>query len=127
MPCCAIIYGTKSKIPRRIVSDDDHDTLHPSHIGNGESALVVLEKNADLSGPQQIANYLAKALGIDPSTIPHPRCLVVDPQTKKVVSVVLADENIDSHPQGYLINHSTALIGWEHGGGKSFRAPKNPP
>lgn len=120
MPVVGIIHSAKSKMVRRIVSTDAHHTL-PDHVGPGEALYVM-----DISGDNLDNNHIAAlhdrfydAMGFTPESKPNPRCALVDP-SGTVINMIMADPEIDKHPDGHVISaHDDITIGdkWD---GKKF-------
>jgi hypothetical protein len=107
-----VVYGTKSKIVRRvIIPDDDSELDNPLHVGNGET----LEKIP--MGPHDHGT-ISKLLGTNPDHNAS-RCAVVHP-SGQVVKAIHADPEIDSvdnHPgfkNHVLILHREADVGWTY-------------
>jgi hypothetical protein len=146
----AIVFNSRSLIPIRVVdtkayteldaaagltpADVDAQPEHPldpSHVGPGESFLLLdrsrlehlaLVQPVHLDG---LREHVAAHHGIDPPSIPSNRCAVVHRESGAVLSVVMADPLTDEHPDGVLVRSDVAREGWTWADGK-FSGPVDP-
>jgi hypothetical protein len=146
----AVVYGARSLIPVRVVdtkayteldaaaglmpADVDAQPEHPldpSHVGPGESFLLL-----DRSRPEHLAlvqpvhpdglrEHVAAYCGVDLASIPSNRCAVVHRETGAVLGVVMADPLTDEHPDGVLVRSDLACEGWTWANGR-FSGPVDP-
>jgi hypothetical protein len=103
-----IIYSRAQGRVRRIVVETPgfpRVDYTKDHVGPGESVLVIVPDKP--VGPDECQAILNETLGKQHTS---DRCAVVD-KDGKVVHVVHADPNIDSHPAGTIVQHDTANIG----------------
>lgn len=95
-----IVYGTKSKIVRRIiVPDDDFELSLPQHLGPGESMLV-----QDRHLPHSVhaaQDAVCKHHGL--TERPNAKCHLVCKVTGEVHGVVIADPELDTHPTHHVV------------------------
>ena len=104
--CIGVVYGTKSGIVRRIICpDDDNELSTPGHLGPGES-IHQLEGKWDPD--EDYTPYIENLLG---RIAPSSRCVIIN-KGGQVINVLVADPEIDSHPDGEVVQHDTACIGW---------------
>lgn len=89
-----IVYAAESKAIRRVIyPDDDNQQIA---ISDGEAVLVCpIKQKGDLF---QWKALVEQATGVYP---PDPLCAVVDPKDNTVLSVIMADPNLDTHPDGH--------------------------
>jgi hypothetical protein len=86
-----IVYSTVSKMIRRvIVPDNDKQLEDQSHIGNGETMLVV-SKDV-IQSPSDIYSQVELAIGKKPQDI---TCAIVD-KNGSIVRLIKADPAIDA-------------------------------
>jgi hypothetical protein len=117
MPQIGVIYGTESKIVRRVVIPDSPGEL-PNHVGDGES-LFRLELPDDplvTTDADWISRQFYEEMGIAADKLPSARCALVDASDGIVTSVLMADPVIDKHDDGSLIQTDTASINDKHDG-----------
>ena len=103
MPFVGVIHSEKSKLVRRVIATDAHWTL-PDHVGEGE-ALYVFETSADVADNAhitQIHDKFYEEMGLTEETKPNPRCALVD-ANGMVTNMIMADPEIDKHPEGEVI------------------------
>jgi hypothetical protein len=109
MPDILLIHGAVSRIPRRIVvPDDDAEIDDPRRfLLRGERALRLpaAEYHAKLH-----RQHVADHYGIPVRHIPSGRCAVLD-RTGRVLCAVMADPDIDRHPDGWLVASDTLGAG----------------
>ena|SRR5215475_3791543 len=93
-----IIYATKSKMIRRIIVPESDSTLTDGthKVGEGETMLVASGEACDLASCIELVK---EATGVVPA---DPRCFVLD-KANKIVAVVHADPELDTHPLGTLV------------------------
>lgn len=118
MTCVGIVYGEKSGIVRSIIIPDDPRELaihHAPGMVRGEAMIV-----------REMADYSLVACTTEverwrgePSR--HPHCVVVCPKTGSVLHTLMADADIDEHPDGAIEHHKKATHGWVKRDGEWLR------
>jgi hypothetical protein len=104
-----VVYGSKSGIIRRlIVPNREWEPLDPDVLVKGED-FSVMDPVVDFK-TDTIKTHVGKAIGKTKDQIPSGRCVVVD-ATNTVLDVIMADPDIDTHPDGTLILSDTAKKG----------------
>jgi hypothetical protein len=103
-----IVYATKSKIIRRVISpDDDAELDDAAHVQPGETMLRVSHPPVRSVEDVKLANtyiedVIKAATGVQP---PSPRCIAID-GVNIVRNVISADPDLDSLPGHTLRLHA---------------------
>lgn len=104
-----IIYSAISKMPRRLVVYGPGETFNlDAHIGNGEAGMVYEYDEAGKPDayklhPERLRQIVADHHRMPVGNIPDGRCAIVCPKTKLVLNTVMADPEIDAHPEGKVL------------------------
>jgi hypothetical protein len=115
---CLLVYGTRSRILRRIVYPDYDSQLMHHVLLDGESSLIVPMDNFGCFDIEDIKAHSAYAAAHLETLIGKPlhsgRCALVPKDTEEHVieHVINADPWIDSLPAHNLILHDTVSPGW---------------
>lgn len=114
-----IVCSARTKVPRRIIHpDDDAEIADPTqHAGPGEVVHVIDKKHARAD---TIRSVVASLHGVNEAEIPSGRCAVIGPDGV-VVHVIMADPELDTHPDGRLVESDEASIGDRWDGAKFVR------
>lgn len=96
----AVVYATGSKQLRRIILPDDDPSLANGNfpLAPGESMLVISD-DGDHS-LEACRAHIKRHTGVDS---PELRCALVS-RTNVVTDILMADPDIDTHPDGMLIH-----------------------
>lgn len=100
-----IVYSPNlAKRRRVIIPDDDSEiSVHQTNVSPGEAVHIGKITDYELIGPDAM---LANHLGVQSSS---DRCVIVN--NGIVIGGCCADPAIDTHPEGDLVLHPTAVIG----------------
>lgn len=100
----AIVYGTVSKIIRRVILPVANGQTVEAV--SGESVLYI-DREEDGYTLDDCRRAMARYLGVNP---PDSRCVVVSPQNR-VVRIIHADPDLDGFPGHSIIRSSRGIIG----------------
>lgn len=95
-----IVYSLSQRKRRRVIIPFDPKAI----LQNGEALLQQSIEDYNLRGPDAAVEDIAGNPLSD-------RCVLVDPKSLSVISVLHADPQIDIHPQGTLVQHDLADLG----------------
>lgn len=118
-----VVYSKRTLVPRRVVIPDNDAELVQAvaSLHAAEAHLVQdrqhMRRAFARTGAIPARKMVADHHGVQEQEIPSGRCAVV--ANGKVVHVVMADPEIDQHPDGQLIESDTANVG-DQWNGKEF-------
>jgi hypothetical protein len=103
----AVIYSINTGRIRWEFHPDYDEQLDDINLLDGEAVLIL--DNSEKALLPDLQDKISKKIGKTPT---DDRFVVVD-KNNNVVSIVIADPNIDSIPEHQLIPHATANLGWK--------------